>query len=334
MMVSMLIWPEFEAWLLYDQKFSPKPSARYGNRSRFKKVVQFFEDKEFNRTNFNQFIAWMKDVDAQGGKLADSTINNHIKIAKSLGKFLGMDDLNEYKYFRENKKIVRVPVTPNEILLLANYNFPYFRDRDYLNRRNKAIIMLMGTTGCRVGETLELKGRNIHAQPFFVTFEDTKTNEDRHVPIDESVYELLEPFVHGEDSLLFQSSTYKPLQTNYITTDLKRRAKMVGIEKEMYSHLFRHSFITTMHELGVSTEDIMKIVGHKKVETTLRYIHSQLGYYDKIVHYHPLLKGKIEFPTLKERLKNEVFKLFGQEDHLLKVTEDSSKIVIEIDKLS
>jgi len=52
---------------------------------------------------------------------------------------------------------------------------------------------------------------------------------------------------------------------------LKSVAKQCGIEKNVSSHLARHTFATYALEKGVSLESVGKMLGHKKMETTKIY---------------------------------------------------------------
>ena len=53
---------------------------------------------------------------------------------------------------------------------------------------------------------------------------------------------------------------------------LKEIAELCGIEKNVTSHLARHTFATTVtYANGVSIESISKMLGHSRIETTRIY---------------------------------------------------------------
>ena len=56
---------------------------------------------------------------------------------------------------------------------------------------------------------------------------------------------------------------------NKIVTEVARRAKL----RLFSTHTFRHIRLTHMAEAGFDVLDIMKYAGHKRVESTMRYIH-------------------------------------------------------------
>lgn len=54
---------------------------------------------------------------------------------------------------------------------------------------------------------------------------------------------------------------------------VKKALGVVGIFKRASTHTFRHSFATHLLEDGVAIYDVQKLLGHKRVETTMIYNH-------------------------------------------------------------
>ncbi|MBB1642792.1 site-specific integrase [Sphingobacterium sp. UME9] len=52
---------------------------------------------------------------------------------------------------------------------------------------------------------------------------------------------------------------------------LKEIATLCGINRELHTHLARHTFADMMLNLGVPLEDVSKMLGHKSIRTTERY---------------------------------------------------------------
>lgn len=55
---------------------------------------------------------------------------------------------------------------------------------------------------------------------------------------------------------------------------MKETAAEAKIEKRVYPHLLRHSVATTLLERGMPLEQIQKLLGHAKLETTQIYAES------------------------------------------------------------
>jgi integron integrase len=54
---------------------------------------------------------------------------------------------------------------------------------------------------------------------------------------------------------------------------VKKAANVAGIDKRVTPHVFRHTFATQLRRQGYEVEQIQKLLGHKKRETTMRYLH-------------------------------------------------------------
>lgn len=287
---------------------SDKPSSVYALKSRFKKFSGFFSTQEFNRINFTRFISWLKD-----GKYSASYINNFIKLAKSIERYLQLfqgrnRELDDFTYFRENRQWLGETLSPEEIKQLADVTIPYTKYSDILNQRNKVLIMLLATTGCRISEATDLTISDIRGEPPFVVFRDTKNGDNRPVPITRSLYEAI-PALNRQGKYIFVSArTGHKLDIPEINSDLKKRATACGIKKRVFCHQFRHSYISTMRECGVDILDIAKLVGHRNLATTMRYSHSNIDYYANIILSHPLIRQGMTVPQKMNRLLDKIRK--------------------------
>lgn len=60
---------------------------------------------------------------------------------------------------------------------------------------------------------------------------------------------------------------------NTMNRSLKVAAKAAGIKKTLTTHVARHTFATVFIELGGDVVALKEILGHRKLETTMRYVH-------------------------------------------------------------
>lgn len=302
-------WPAFSQFLILEQGIEGKKKALDVYYRRFRKLVAWLGDKEFSRTNFVAFIAEQK---AKG--LKNSYLNNFLKTARQIDKFLGSEEMKGYKELHEKAHIPKDLLSPDEITKLATISISYSHDREFINQRQKCLIMLLGTTGCRIDEALNLQKEDLHDAPAHVIFRETKNGEDRAVPISDELYEQLRKL--SSSKYVFVGSRATVLTQQAMNRDLKERAKQCGIEKRVHAHLFRHSFITEMINQGVDWFALSVIVGHRDPASTRVYYQQSLRDATRIVMQHPLLKSKMPWDTKIALLKDAVNKIFSQEDNV------------------
>jgi len=149
------------------------------------------------------------------------------------------------------------------------------------NLKHRVLMMTTYGAGLRSAELVRLKPRHIDAGRMCLRVEQGKGRKDR--------YTLLSPRLLAELRAYWKS--YRPtgwLFTNQagndhltaaaaqsVFTTLKKRA---GITRGGGIHSLRHSFGTHLMEAGVPLPVIQRMMGHKSISTTLRYLHVSTRY--------------------------------------------------------
>ncbi len=89
-------------------------------------------------------------------------------------------------------------------------------------------------------------------------------------------------------SHVFISVRGGPLSPDRVRQIVKERAKMAGIDQNVYPHLLRHSFATHLLEGGADLRVIQELLGHADISTTQIYTHVD-GKRLKSIHkkFHP-----------------------------------------------
>lgn len=318
------MWETFKAYLIIDVKLRDSVKNLQTIKSKFIQLENYFSDKDLNRDNFNQYILELKEKG-----LAAPTINNTIKAAKHYDKFLKTLCIQDYTYFKERPPEI-TPLTPEEVVSMANIVYPYSRLSEALNFRDRVIINFLFDTGCRRGELENLLWVDLRDTPIpNVTFRDTKTGDDRMIPISEDLYDLLLKMPHYGPRV-FDSRDGKMIDFTTFNRMLKARAEMAGITKPVYAHIFRHSRITqlaNMPQYGDSA--VMKFVGHKSFDTTLRYIHKQLQELAPVAYSSPFGQSGIPQATQGELLREFAKKILTK-DQFVNIEYDKGRTVISI----
>jgi len=130
-----------------------------------------------------------------------------------------------------------------------------------------ALWVFLIDTGARVGEALKLEWKDVNFEQKTATFWDTKNNEARTVPLTSRVMNMLEDNTN-------KTSPFELSQpnVNYVWQQVK--AKMgLAEDKEFVPHALRHTCASRLVQNGIPVLTVMKFLGHKSVQITLRYAH-------------------------------------------------------------
>lgn len=150
-----------------------------------------------------------------------------------------------------------------------------------LGRRDKAILELFYSSGLRLSELCGLRLETIDFDDGFLRVTG-KGNKTRVVRIGRQALEAARNYLANErpslvnrktSSHLFISVRGTPLSPDRIRQIVKARARMAGIDRNIYPHLLRHSFATHLLEGGADLRVIQELLGHADISTTQIYTH-------------------------------------------------------------
>jgi integrase/recombinase XerD len=152
----------------------------------------------------------------------------------------------------------------------------------------KARVMLSLSYGCglRAGEVVRLKVKHIDSGQKLIRIEQSKGRKDRNVMLSPQTLALLRQWWKArpahydagtsiQERWLFPSrkSAGRPLTTRHLNRLFHEAADAAGIRKSVSLHALRHSFATHLLDNGTDIRKIQVLLGHKKLETTARYLH-------------------------------------------------------------
>lgn len=167
--------------------------------------------------------------------------------------------------------------------------------------RNRAMLETLYASGLRVSELIELRLSNLYFDEGFVRITG-KGRKERLVPIGQEAIKHIGFYISGvrnhydqipeaHSDYVFLSKQKKKLSRIMVFMVVKEVAELVGIEKNVSPHTFRHSFATHLVEGGASLRAVQEMLGHESITTTEIYTHLDLNYLRQtIVQYHP--RGK------------------------------------------
>lgn len=149
--------------------------------------------------------------------------------------------------------------------------------------RDRALIEFLYATGLRVSEAVSLKVGDIdmYRKEFTVV---GKGNKERVVYISESAYYHLREYFQWREGLegisrselaerplfIMLKSPHKGISKKgieYLCQKIGERARLVNV----HPHRFRRTFATNMLRHGMKLEELARLMGHSKLDTTMLY---------------------------------------------------------------
>jgi len=146
---------------------------------------------------------------------------------------------------------------------------------------NLAIVEVLYGCGLRISELVNLRVSDIHYQEGLIECLG-KGNKKRYVPINKHALHAINEYkIKMRDNLknkedrdiLFLNKFGHVLRRGYVNVMLRKVAKEIGLKKNLYPHMFRHSFSTHLLENGANLRVIQELLGHENISTTEIYTH-------------------------------------------------------------
>jgi phage integrase, N-terminal SAM domain protein len=202
--------------------------------------------------------------------LSKVTIDNLRRIFSSFFSWLEDEDYIAKSPVRRIHK-VRTDTLVKEVL--TDEHIEALRDH-CTELRDLAMIDLLASTGIRVGELVKINRSHIdfHERQCIVF---GKGNKEREVYFNaRTKIHLMKYLEQRKDnsSALFVSLTapHTPLTISGVEKRLQQLGKRIGIDK-VHPHKFRRTLATMAIDKGMPIEQVQKLLGHVKIDTTLHY---------------------------------------------------------------
>ena len=207
---------------------------------------------------------------AQNSKASKITVDN---VRRVISTFFSWLESENYIMKSPTRRIHKIKVGKvvketysDEMIELIRQNVSSHRDL--------TIIDFLISTGVRVGELVKLNitDLNLEAKECVVV---GKGNKQRKVYFDARTKIEIQQYLssRNDDSKALFVSLSKPfsrLQISGVETVLKKIGKKVGLGR-VHPHKFRRTLATKAIDKGMPIEQVQKMLGHAKIDTTLEY---------------------------------------------------------------
>jgi len=147
-------------------------------------------------------------------------------------------------------------------------------------------LLLTRATGIRIGECIDLRPdcvRQLGPDHWILHVPLGKLHSERLVPADPEVQRMVTRILqlralaaavtlpHSEEWLLPRNGSHHPLYPT-LKEALAAAAKRAGCSSHVTPHRLRHTYASEMLRLGISLPALMRLLGHKDIRMTLRYV--------------------------------------------------------------
>jgi integrase/recombinase XerC len=263
---------------LQGQNYSPKTLRAYGDD-----LNQFLGWVQKNRVDWDTPTRLSRaDIEGFMQYLSAQRMSGVTRVRKlaAIRKF--------FAFMAENKILAGNPANtvkgarreekePN-ILYKEQYKALLYEASD--NIRDYAIIQTFLQTGIRLSELVNLKLDDVDFEHRILTVRQGKGKKDRQIPLVDEAVKALRNYVRyrntefiEDDEIFFLAKNGTSLNVSTVKYIVAKYVKKAGIRKKVSVHTLRHTFGAHKADKHMSLATLQELMGHKKKETTLKYIH-------------------------------------------------------------
>ena len=229
--------------------------------------------------------------------ISDISVSRILSALRGFYKFLIRQQIiknnpwSPVKNPRSSKKILEI-LDIEEVLKFLD-SIPESTPSDL---RDRAMFEILYGCGLRVSEITGLSIGSIDFDQKLLRFIG-KGDKERIVPLGDTALLFLNKYIDSargkiekekKTDFLFLNMRGDKLSRQGFWKILKKYADKAGIEKNIYPHIFRHSFATHLLQRGADLRTVQKLLGHSSISTTEIYTNLTKEYLkDAYFKYHP-----------------------------------------------
>lgn len=210
-------------------------------------------------------------------KLSASTLNQHVSAIRFffhrvLPRPWALEEVPHYK----GGQLLPEVLSRQEVLALLGA---------LSNLKHRTILATVYSAGLRLNEARHLQVEDIDSDRMSLRIRQGKGRKDRNVKLPRKLLDLLrEYWLHGRPrTWLFPGEKpQEPLCESSFQRIFHQARVKAGIKKGASLHSLRHSYATHLLESGVNLVVLQRLLGHKSLQTTARYLHLSQADLEKV----------------------------------------------------
>ena len=260
----------YSEYLIFQKGLSPNTVDSY--ISDLKKLSLYLQDSEISQQSIENYFLDISDF--------NYSTSTKKRFYSSIKNFL--------KYLDEEENILQIKVS--ELRLKSIRKLPEvlsiediekminaYKHDDFLNSRNKTIIDVLYSTGCRVSELCNINLSDLDLVDNSLKLKG-KGSKQRIVPIGSELklnllkyLKIRENFINSKGEPLFLTKSRNSLDRTAVFRIIKNTALKASLDTNIHPHTLRHSAATHMLEGGCDLRTVQEFLGHSSVSTTQIY---------------------------------------------------------------
>jgi len=293
---------DWSSWIIAEKRLSRNTFLSYQ-----RDLVSFFN---FLKTHFSKEISLSEIIHLSEDDITSwfserlrngVTHRSNARSLSSIKSFLRfLEKTKKIKLkkiiFREGPKFqssLPRPISQNQVNLIID---EIKKEKvKWILARNMSIVLLMWGYGLRIGEVLNIKGKDFYGENIEV---HGKGNKKRVIPIHQNLLKYINgmlsicPFKNTNENYIYMGKRGKQLQPSIIQKLVRTIRRKLLLPENTTPHSFRHSFATHLLEKMVDLRTIQEILGHSSLSTTQKYTAVSSNKLKNILEeYHPRAKG-------------------------------------------
>lgn len=265
----------FLDYLKYEKNYSVKTIENY--HLDLNDFFAFVAKNNINYLKLNRDDVRLYQKHLDNANLKNSTISRKISCLRSFYNYLLGQKLIENNIF----KSIRNPKIEKKLPNYLSYNemedLLESIDIDTKNGlRDRLLIEVLYATGCRVGELIEIKIKDINKDNKTIRIMG-KGKKERIVYYGDYVVLYLEKYLkeneRNNDDYLFLNDAKEKLIVQEVEAIVKNIVEKISLKTHVTPHTLRHTFATHLLNNGADIKTVQQLLGHSNLSTTGIYTH-------------------------------------------------------------
>lgn len=260
---------------LQDKGRSPATVTAYAKD--IEQLVAFFKTQGIIKpsdVSIEDLEAFKKDLEVNN--YTPKSVSRKINSTRTFFKYL-LD--NSYTQDNPSDKLAHPKFEVKPPRVLTEMEYRALRDVSRVDIRLYAIVEVLLQSGIRIGELAILSIHDLKTSQdgkiSYLYIKPLASHPARKVPLNNLALKAIQEYMkvrpESEDDTLFITKNGRPLLVRNIRTTIDKAFEKAGIKNAKVNDL-RNTFIAHHLSNGVSLVTVSKLVGHKRLSTTEKYL--------------------------------------------------------------